>query len=387
MSQKIVVDPITRIEGHLRIEAVVENGNPTFTRNNVLDELITTQSGTEAVVREVVRSLASYQNENAGRRIERLLVGGMGSLFDPLEPLLTQALEMPVEKLAVSWLDPVKGASTTSDGLMDEMLSDLVTAVALASQQLRQADGLINLVPTERKERKKVARRKARQRLAGVAAVLLLLACTIYGYYWWKDMQHEEIIAMAANRRLTTISNQLDSVKKTNKSLVAMMDRVTAGLARTAPLIDLIKALSDSIPQDGSVYLTQIAFDRKGGVLTVRGDADTTVAATNLLLALQHSASMQSVQLNYLGDNPNLSQAAAKKSGGKISYIITCLPSSDWVAVEKLPLPKTIQVVKKHTVKKPSKGPRPVNSPSPGQNRSGGGSNGFNDFGFGNGGF
>src|SRR5207237_10544348 len=106
----------------------------------------------------------------------------------------------------------------------------------------------------------------------------------------------ERAAAARENRKLDVMDNALKRVRTVHDQRLKTFQTVSSGLGRGVAAVDVVKAISDAVPKDGGVYLTQFAFERAGAV-TLHGNARNETAATDLVVALQGSGEFNDVRL------------------------------------------------------------------------------------------
>jgi len=293
--------------------AVVSAGRLLFTRAAALPG---TASGLEALAGEVARSLTAYQNEYRAQPVSRLLVAGPTEELTRIEETLADLLEVPVSRMNGRLLP-----SADPDAL------GYATALGLALAADGQGISRVNLIPASRQERKVAARRRAHTLAAAIALVVVALFAVVWVRQSLAAQRAERVQAVRENGKLEAVQAAHKRVKAERERVAKTYETVAAGLARDRAAVDVLKALSDAMPKNRDLYLTQFTFER-GGTITIHGNARTEVAATDLVLALQASDAFSEVRLGYLGDAQaeTLQTAAltAVTPGAKMSFMVTC---------------------------------------------------------------
>ncbi len=257
--------------------AVAAAGRLLFSREADISDLSGTDPG--ALVAEISRSLAAYQNEHRTQPIERLVLVDHASGGPELVTRLSDDLNIPV-----SVMDASAAAS-----------------LGLALHQSAEAISAINLIPPQRVERRAEARRKAVVRLTAV------VVCALVAVGAWAVQQgvaaqsKERRLAAFENRRLRALQTALKKIQDDRDKLSATYRVVSVGLGRDRPVVDVLKTVSDAMPKAGGIYLTQLTFDRNGPVV-IHGAADDHQAVTSFLTGLQDSGVFEEARLGYLGD-------------------------------------------------------------------------------------
>ncbi len=263
--------------------------------------------GGTALVTEIARSLAAYQNEHRTQPVERLVLVDHETEDPYLVERLSAALSIPVSVL---------------DG------SD-AAALGLALHQSPDPISTINLLPVQRIERRAEARRKA------VGRLTLVLVCALAAVGIWAIQQgmaaqaRERRLAAFENRRLKALQTALKKTQEERDKLAATYRVVSVGLGRDRPVVDVLKSVSDALPRKGGIYLTQLTFDRNGPVV-VHGSADDHEAVTSFLVALQASGVFEEARLGYLGDTKSVGGPGGAVSAGsaaaeeKTSFMMYC---------------------------------------------------------------
>ncbi len=273
---------------------------------------------------EVVRSLTAYQNEYRALPVSQVLLVGDHRLVDDAERELQALVETPVKRL-VSELMPAPDAEAL----------DYATGTGLALQRDGASIAGVNLVPPEREERKVAARRRVQMGLALAAALVVLAFGGTTLARSLQAQQKERADARAANAKLRVIEERLKSTGQKYDVVAANHKTLTVGLWHSRPSVDIIKAVSDAVPKDSGVYLTQLQYERTGNVI-LHGSAKSETAATDFVLALQRTGAFADVRLGYIGDAqsdnaptagglPGLGNGAARlQVAARMNYIINC---------------------------------------------------------------
>lgn len=301
--------------------AVVATGRVLFSRSALLPA---TDAGLDlqALAAEVARSLAAYQNEYRALPVSQLLVVGTSKLVPEVEQTLQRQIETPAKRLTNELLPAP-----------DPEAIEYATAAGLALQLDPSAIAAVNLVPPEREQRKVVARRRTQSMLAAVVAFVLLgFACTLLARSM-QAQQKERLAAQRANEKLKAVEARLKTTKSEYDRVAANHRAVTLGLWRSKPAVDVVKAVSDSIPARSGTYLTQLQYERTGNVI-LHGSAKSEIAATDFVLALQRTGAFADVRLGYIGDAQSEGNGAQLSAVGlgasrlkvpdRMNYIINC---------------------------------------------------------------
>lgn len=297
--------------------AVVSAGRPLFTRAASLGE--DGDIDPQRLAAEIARSLSAYQNEFRAFPLSKVLVAAAPAALAQMEAALGSFLEVPVGRLNGHLLPP-----TDADAL------GYATAAGLAMEQNGAGISRVDLIPSSRVEKKAAARRKSNA-FAGVAVLAVILAVGAYLVLQrFQAAASDQALAVKENKKLAVASVAVDNIKSKHDKLVLNYQAVSAGLGRNIATVDLLKAVSDAVPKNGGVYLTQLTFDRNG-TLAIHGNAKTETAATDLVLSLQGAGQFTNVSLNYLGDaqaevNTGVIAAASNKPkpGAKMSFLVLC---------------------------------------------------------------
>jgi len=300
------------IGGQLDI-AVAGAGRVLFSRSAEIlspDGLV---SPTDALVSELARSLAAYQNEYRAHPVERLVLAQDARDGEATAAAVEAGLQMPVSVLQTNGAIASTGAVATGLALHE-------SAVAMSTT---------NLLPLERIERKAEARRRAAGRLTAIAAVAAVLVAAWLGQQGLAAHARERRLAAAENARLKRIQPAVKKADADRDRLERMYVTVNRGLARDRPVVDVLKVVSDAIPSTGKLHLTQLTFDRSGPVV-MHGNAEVQEAATEFLTKLQKSGMFAEARLGYLGDAKaeggakSPPGAALTGTGSSMSFMVYC---------------------------------------------------------------
>lgn len=295
---------------HGRLDlAVAAAGRILFSREADIREAMVGLSEAETITAEIARSLAAYQNEHRSQPVERLILAGVGSDDEVMAEHLRNALQMPISVIA----EPA------------------AVAVGLALHQAADSVGSVNLLPLQRIERRAEARKRTVTRLTLVLGIALAAAALWFVQQGLAAQSKERRLAAFENRRLKTLQGALKRIQEERDRLAEMHRTVSLGLGRDRPVVDVLKTVSDAMPKDGGIYLTQLTFDRNGPVV-IHGAAGGHQAVTNFLMQLQASGTFVEARLGYLGDikaaggpsataGPTVAAAASDES---TSFMLYC---------------------------------------------------------------
>ena len=165
-----------------------------------------------------------------------------------------------------------------------------------------------------------------------------MVAIGAAGYYakgWMAKQATEHADAVKWNSNLDYAKQKLADATSEHDRVSKQYAAVSTGLMRPVDTVDLLKAVSDSLPKNGGVYLSQLTYDRLNA-LSIHGNANSDDAATDFAINLQKAGAFSQVRLNYLGDaqvqlasavsapgKPSSSAAPAAKQQAT-TFIITC---------------------------------------------------------------
>jgi len=295
--------------------AVVSDGKLLFSRSAPLPRSPSGQDDIQMLAGEVARSLAAYQNEHRAQAVSTLYVDGPPQTLDDLQASLGRLFEIPVERI-------YGGLVPASNGLNHQYAT--ATGLGIANN-----NGAINLIPQARIERKAAARRRIQTAVGVVLAAAALVTAGLFISQSLADQAKDHALALRWNTKLKAAVAAASQVKTKHDTVVKAYQTVIAGLGRDTSTVEILRAISSSIPKAGGIYLTQLSFDRAGTV-SVRGNAKTETAATDLVLGLQSSGAFADVRLPYMGDaqaeaiSTTSGVAQKAKPGENMSFIITC---------------------------------------------------------------
>ena len=274
--------------------AVVSEGRLLFTRATALDvEGVLPEVAERRLAEEIARSFTAYQNEFRQRPLAHIYLAGAsanGMDGETIARSLSAMLEMPVE-FWDSRLLPVN----------DTAMRAYATAIGTALQNTDRSIAPINLVPDERAARKAQQTRRQRSAFALVATVAIIIVSALFAQKQLVQQNALRKKTLEANAALDEVSAQLQDRQSKYERRKALETEVSTGLNRVQPVVDVLTAVSRSLPKSAAIWLTQFAYEREG-TLTLRGETKNPSAATDLVLALQRSGAFTQVRLNYLGD-------------------------------------------------------------------------------------
>lgn len=275
----------------------------------------------DALIGELARSLASFQNEHRAQPVGKLVVAQATSpATDQMTDAIAAALQMDVVHLSLPGVDggPANGAG--------------VVALGLAYHESAVAISSVNLVPAERVARQAEARRRTIARLTAVAAVAALVVVAWMGQRALASHARERRLAVTANSRLKRLEPTVKKAQADAEALQRTFMTVNHGLGRDKPVVDVLKVVSDALPKAGGLQLTQLTFDRNGPVV-LHGTAEKQVTVTEFLVGLQTAGIFAEARLGYLGDakaglGPRGSANGAATSGAdeqaSMSFMVYC---------------------------------------------------------------
>lgn len=263
--------------------AVVSDGRMLFSRAASVSE-------SAGIPGEVGRSFASYQNEHRATPIGSMLLAGPLATVAQTEERLSGLFDVPVARM--------NGRMLTAS---DVGAIEFAGAVGLALGADGSGIGRIDLVPRSRAEKKQAARRRSQGLLVFVAAAAILGVMLLWLTRTMADQKRENAEALKENGRLEMAQKALNRVKSEHDTSAETYRTVSTGLSHSTPVVDLIKAVSDAVPKQSGIYLTQFTIDRTGAV-AIHGNAKTESGASDLVLALMGAGPFLDVKLGYLGD-------------------------------------------------------------------------------------
>jgi Tfp pilus assembly PilM family ATPase/Tfp pilus assembly protein PilN len=293
--------------------AVVADGRLLFTRASALHtENILPEIALRRVVEEVARSFTAYQNEFRHQPLAHVyLAGGSVSSLTPeeIERTLSDVVDMPVTYLPARLLDPTSRAYAVAAGAALQTRGDSIAP--------------INLYPNERAVLKAQTTKRQRFALLGVLVVALAAGGIYFGMNKLDARAKEWKETVSVNKELQTITAQMEAREKAQKRQTSFETELKDGLDREHPAVDVIAALDNALPRNAAIWLTQFAFERDG-LLTLRGESRSEMAATDLVIALQKSGAFTDVRLGYLGD----AQDTASRGATETSAPVTSAPTA-----------------------------------------------------------
>jgi type IV pilus assembly protein PilM len=287
--------------------AVAAAGRVLFSREADMGDVTDGGSDPDVLVGEVMRSLSAYQNEHRSRPVERVVLASQRGADSDLRDRLAAALQVAVQDLPEAQ----------------------AIGVGLALQQSTGAMSTVNLLPAQRIERRAEARRRALTRLTAVVVCALLAVGAWAIQQGMAAQARERKLATVENRRLRALQAALKTTQAQRERVVRMHEAVARGLGRDRPVVDVLKAVSDALPADGGVFLTQLTFDRNGPVV-IHGSARGHQAATAFLAGLQDSGAFDEARLGYLGDTKSVAgpqgvaPAPTEAPSENTSFMISC---------------------------------------------------------------
>jgi len=306
---------------------VVANGRLLFTRAAAF-----ALAGRDAesvrvrMAEEVVRSFTAYQNEFRHHPLVHVYLSGVSAVGPEAEALqraLSEMLEMPVARFQSRLLPPG-----------DPDAPAYATAIGMALQGAGVGLAPINLVPDERAERRALERRRKARIAVGLAAVGLL---AVFGIMFSRSLAAQRELkerTQTANAKLSDVQARLDARQRSYNRLQAQEAALASALDRNHPTVDVLAAVNMALPKSTDIWLTQFEFDR-GGLLTLRGNTRSALAATDLVIRLQQSGAFSEVRIGYLGDaqeektpasRPTTKAPGESATGSPASAATTTLP-------------------------------------------------------------
>lgn len=298
--------------------SIVADGQLLFTRSSAIEiSGIDPQVAVRRLSDEVARSFTAYQNEFRQKPVSTVyLCGGetASPSMDWTEQVLTEVLEKPVQRLHSRLLPAAD---------VDSRNYAIAAGMALEAFRDRLAD--INLVPNERAERKVLAQKRRNQVLLGLAGAA---AAAFGGFYLFNAIQDQD----KRQRQQVVANREMEDAEKAAKPIQAQHDRVASlgrileqSLDRAHPAVDVLVVLNHTLPKSAEIWLTQMSFDRSG-LMTLRGEAKTSRAVTDMLLNLQSSGAFTDVRLSYLADAQDTTAPASDAPATPKTAVVPPLP-------------------------------------------------------------
>ncbi len=286
--------------------AIVSNRQLLFTRASALDmQALAADVSTQRTAEEIGRSFTAFQNEFRGKPLSHIMLAGasaVGASADLLDSALASMLTMavlPLQSRLLSAGDPEARSYST--------------AVGMAMQTRSGSIAPINLVPSERAERKAKAARTSQKRVALVAAIAAGIVALVLVRNSIAQRSALAAKTLAANTAYNAVKARFDAEQRSHDETVRLIGDLTHSLDRAHPTVDVLVALDAAMPHATDIWLTQLSFER-GGLMTLRGETKSTIAATELVLAMQRSGAFVNVRLGYLGDAQDTGSSAGKSA-------------------------------------------------------------------------
>ncbi len=258
---------------------VVSNRAVIFSRSALVDP-----NGTR-LRDEVLRTFVAYQNEQGSLPLAQVRVSGDAS---QLVPLLRDLLDVPVEPLRARILAPTDSTA-------------LAVAVGASLQGSTESIGSINLVPTERAEKRAEGMRRRNNALALTVGFVAVASSVLFVKKQLDAQERDMRTRKQANKDLQDVTERLTIRKKMVENDLSLKRDLEEGLARKHPVVDILVAISRALPTTGETWLTQLSAERSG-TITLRGDTKSEAAPTEIVLALQQTGGFSEVHLGYLGE-------------------------------------------------------------------------------------
>lgn len=324
--------------------AVVANQQLLFTRAVGLESSSDIGVSQQRLLEEVVRSFTALQNEFRLRIPSQVFVITSEGTADGLDRAIAETLEIPASGL-VSRALPASAPE----------LRAYAGAIGMALQSRAGSIAPINLVPTDRAERRAQKANQQRQFVAVVLVTALMLAGIVYLSAYARQRSLQQKLTEDANQRLEAVNQQLTRRETDFKTSSDLVNQLQKGLDRDHPTVDILVAINRALPKSQNIWLTQLSFSR-GGSLTLRGNTKSSLAATDLAVALQKSPTFRRVRLNYIGDAQDTEATAeVNLNSGQ----------SDTGALQPLPGLAKTSTVAPVGVSPPASTPGPPGSPGP----------------------
>lgn len=291
--------------------AIVSNRQLLFTRASALDvQALAADVSTQRTAEEIGRSFTAFQNEFRGKPLSHILLAGesaVGANAASLDTALAGMLTMPVAPLQSRLLSAA-----------DPDARAYATAVGMAMQTRSGSIAPINLVPSERAERKAKAARNNQKRVALIGAAAAILVGVVMVRNSFAQRSALASRTLAANTAYNAVKTRFDAEQRSHDETVKLVGDLTRSLDRAHPTVDVLVALDAAMPHATDIWLTQLSFER-GGLMTLRGETKSTIAATELVLAMQRSGAFVNVRLGYLGDAQDTGSNAGKSASAPVT--------------------------------------------------------------------
>ena len=214
------------------------------------------------MVTEVQRSIGFFQSLNRTAKIGRIVALGNAFKLPGLEQYLEKNLGHKVK--VIQGFEKLTGTAVLNAPAFKDNASSFGVCYGLCLQGLTKSKLLTNLVPREL-IRARLIRRKKPWVLAGTSLMLAGMALSFLMYFnRWSEV--DPVKYQEQTKNVSTVKTDSDSKKSQDAKnqedfakLKAIGDQVVGGAERRFMMLELFKAVNDSLPRDPSIAPGQIS--------------------------------------------------------------------------------------------------------------------------------
>ncbi|MCC6581258.1 MAG: pilus assembly protein PilM, partial [Phycisphaeraceae bacterium] len=258
-----------------------------FTRSILVGAatLAADEGARERLTKEVGNALQTFASENAGVKVERLLVTGAGIRVAGLPALLGERQDLPAE--AVDCLQIFRKTPSQPD--MNQAPYDTVSLTALVGLAIDLERLEFRLVPESVKLRKELVQKARSLTVLGCLIVSALMLLSMWGTlrYFFKRAQLADL-----RREVTEHADAVRAIDQKLRLVEVVLQRSDQRLA----VFHVLSALRQALPEPAQITVDTVEFDGERGTLQVSGSGASAGDIGNLVQRLEESGLLADVR-------------------------------------------------------------------------------------------
>lgn len=239
----------------------------------------------EKLGREVLNALQTFAGENAGVRVERLLLSGAARQVPDLAAALRGRVEMPVESAdCLKMFRKTPGAAVLAESPHDLLSLTPLCGMALDLDRLD-----FRLVPESVRLRKELVMKARALNLLGCLIMTTLVLISM-----WSTLRYCFKYARLADVRQQVVSQEAEV--RTMERKMRLVEVVQQRRDQTLALFNLLHAVHQALPKPDAIIIDGVEFDDERGSLQVGGSGATAADVRELVKGLEKSGLLRDVR-------------------------------------------------------------------------------------------
>lgn len=232
----------------------------------------------DRLAREVGQALQGFAGENAGVRLDRLLLTGAGLNVDGLQAVLAERVDVPVDSAdSLQIFRKTPSRRPTQDAPYDTLSLTPLIGMAIDPNRLD-----FRLVPDSVKLRKDLVQKARALALLGGLVVAAMVTMSLWGTLRFFFKAHH-----LANLK-AEIAAQADIVRAIDQKM-KIVDVVTKRGNVRAAMVSVLTELHKNLPPPSQIALDGLEFDTERQSLQFSGTGGSSADIRDLVTRLQES--------------------------------------------------------------------------------------------------